>query len=176
MKDDFVRAFEQMGMKRERTKKAKNGGVDLEEAKTSEEITVPKKKQAPDERPLSPKSKRQMMWELEDSCSDSQASSVLLQKEDTQKEKRQAVPESASDSDSDDDEFNATLLCLICNESFDSPEASQDHMLCTAHESFEMVGHDTYEEEMKESLFAFEREPEKDDWEVMVQREFKIIF
>ena len=39
-----------------------------------------------------------------------------------------------------------------------------------------MVNPDVFEEEMKESLFSFERDPNSDDWEVMVKREFKIIF
>lgn len=127
--------------------------------------------------PLSPRTKRQQIWELEDSQSDSQASSMLAapNKADKESEKELKVMDSDK-ADSDSDDLETTLLCLICNESFDSPESSHNHMLCTGHESYEMIRLDVYEEEMKESLFALEREPEKDDWEVLLRREFKIIF
>ena len=74
------------------------------------------------------------MWDLEDSYSDSQASAAVS-KEDDQKA-----------SQNDTDSLPDSLLCLICNQSFDSPETSQKHVLNTLHESFEMIDQDVYVE------------------------------
>lgn len=134
-----------------------------EESKASEIV----EKKPPIPADLSPRSKRQMMWDFEDSYSDSQASAAKASKEDDQ--------DKVSNCDSDSMP-ESTLLCLICNKSFDSPEASQAHVLRTLHESFEMIDLDTYAEEMKESLFSFERDPESDEWLTILKREFRIIF
>lgn len=108
-----------------------------------------------------------MMWDLEDSYSDSQTSAAQ-NKDDEQR---------MSQFEEDDfDEYPDTLLCLICNQCFDSPEDTQKHVLLTTHDSFEMVNVESYSEEMKESLFAFQRDPENDEYLAMLKREFKIIF
>ena len=39
-----------------------------------------------------------------------------------------------------------------------------------------MIDRDVYIEEMKESLFSYQRNPESEEWLLILKREFKIIF
>ena len=89
------------------------------------------------------------MWELEDSNSESVASSCISK--DHKEVIGQKTAENANkvtcevDSGDESSDMEATLLCLVCNKTFECPETSQEHMECTGHENFEMVGLSLYE-------------------------------
>lgn len=109
-----------------------------------------------------------MIWDLEDSYSDDQQDDV--------DEVVQEIGELAdSDKDSSDD-IPTSLLCLICNESFDSPEATQMHVLKTLHEDYEMVELANFSLEMSSSLKSFTQNPDIDDWELILKQEMETIF
>lgn len=144
------------------------GGAAQEARAKAKGIVEEEKKRIMDEREkMSPRSKRMLAWELEDSDED----------EDQEEEVEDLA-------------FPETCLCLICNTELASPEAAKEHIDKTLHKNFEMVNSiPAFAEEFENSLQMFksfnninnavempENEDELPAWEQQLICEFNLIF
>lgn len=144
------------------------GGAAQEARAKAKGIVEEEKKRIMDEREkMSPRSKRMLAWELEDSDED----------EDQEEEVEDLA-------------FPETCLCLICNVELASPEAAKEHIDKTLHKNFEMVNSiPAFAEEFENSLQMFksfnninnavempENEDELPAWEQQLICEFNLIF
>jgi len=93
------------------------GGAAQEARAKAKGIAEEEKKRITEERKkMSPRSKRMLAWELEDSDEDEQ-----------------------DEEEAEDLSFPETCLCLICNVELGSPEEAKEHIDKTLHKNMEMV-------------------------------------
>lgn len=79
------------------------------------------------------------------------------------------------DQDPNDSNFPSCSLCMICNEQFSTPEATQHHMDLTHHKNFEMVSSlEAFLDEFDHSN-TLKKQGSK-DWEEQLKAEFRQIF